>query len=74
MVLPHAEGEGPTMRWHWFILTGRHILLGRAWRSWYRRRFTELGGWESSRLQGELCHVAFESDRVRPCAISLQAL
>lgn len=26
MVLPHAAGEEPTMRWHRFIVRGRHIL------------------------------------------------
>ena len=28
MALPHAAGKGPTLRWHWFIVRGWHILPG----------------------------------------------
>ena len=75
MAQPHAEGKGPTMRWRWFILTGAaHPSRAQAWRSRYRRRFTELGGGRAAGFKGELCYVALNLIEGRPCAISLQAL
>lgn len=75
MVLPHAGGKGPAMRWHWFILMGAaRPSRAQAWRSRCRRRFTELGGGRAAGLKGKLCRVTLNQIEGRPCEISLRAL
>lgn len=51
MALPHAAGQGPTMRWHWFIVGGGTSFQAQARRSGCRR-FTELGGRRAAGFKG----------------------